>query len=76
MSNEYPLRVRTARLELVAGTLELAKLEIENGRARMVTTDGHRLVKVDADSAVKTETNGLLEALIPRKTLDEFEREK
>ncbi len=30
MSNEYPLRVRTARLELVAGTLELANLEIEN----------------------------------------------
>jgi DNA polymerase-3 subunit beta len=53
-------------------TLSGAKLEIENGRARMVTTDGHRLVKVDADSAVKTETNGLLEALIPRKTLAEL----
>lgn len=52
-------------------TLSGAKFMIENGAARMVTTDGHRLAFIEkklADSG-STET---MDALIPRKALMEL----
>lgn len=47
-------------------TLSGAKLEINNGKARMVATDGSRL------SLIETDCVGEVEALIPKKTLTQL----
>ena len=42
-----------------------AKLEVANGTAKMITTDGHRLVLIASDGI-----EGTLDALIPKKALN------
>lgn len=45
-----------------------AKLEIANGKARMVATDGHRL------SLIETDCSGEVDALIPKKALNQINK--
>ena len=51
-------------------TLSGAKFMIENGSARMVTTDGHRLAFIE--KKLTTEAPDAMDALIPRKALMEL----
>ena len=50
-------------------TLSGAKFVIENGTAKMVTTDGHRLAYIEKNLATTDET---MDALIPKKALMEL----
>ena len=51
-------------------TLSGAKFMIENGTARMVTTDGHRLAYIEKQIGLEGET--VMDALIPKKALTEL----
>ncbi len=51
-------------------TLSGAKFVIENGMARMVTTDAHRLAFIETQ--VPTLTDASMDALIPKKALTEL----
>ncbi len=49
-------------------TLSGAKFMVENGKVRMVTTDGHRLAFIEKEEAV----DGTMDSLIPKKALIEL----
>ena len=53
-------------------TLSGAKFVIDNGTARMVTTDAHRLAFIETQSPSLTEAS--MDALIPKKALTELVR--
>lgn len=53
-------------------TLSGAKFILDNGSARMVTTDGHRLAYVEKKDVSKNGDKDSIDTLIPRKTLAEL----
>ena len=53
-------------------TLSGAKFMIADGKARMVTTDGHRLAYVEKKGLARNGAKESIDTLIPRKTLAEL----
>ena len=55
-------------------TLSGAKFMLDKNGARMITTDGHRLAYIERKDLGEGATQSDLDALIPRKTLDELRK--
>ena len=55
-------------------TLSGAKFMLDKNGARMITTDGHRLAYIERKDLGEGATQSEMDALIPRKTLDELRK--